>query len=152
MRQALFQDIHHAESARMAWRVSIPEDHAIEDVRHPSYLWNRHREFRPGDRIEYWAIDGRFFIEQIVVAIDAKTRSIMVREIAFHDWGEKPLQRADISQAAARVEWAGPSVKWRVVVGDEVLTDKLATKEKAQEWLDQQVAAAHGGAGSGASE
>jgi hypothetical protein len=133
--QALFHDIHYAESARMHWQVNVQPHHSLEDILDPGYLWARHDAMSPGHRIDLFDAVGRFYVELLVVAIDNETKSIKYRVLSQHDWSGKPLPQSDISEA--RVEWGGPAVKWRVMHDGDVLVDRLATKEEAQEWLDE---------------
>lgn len=138
MKQALFHDIRYAESARMHWQVDVPAHHDLADVIHPSYLWARYNDYEPGHRIDIFDPRGRFYVELLVIKVDPDTKSVLTRTLRKFDWSGQEMERADISTAT--VEWAGPSVRFRVRLDKEILQQNFETKEEAQAWIDERAA------------
>lgn len=122
------------EAARQVHYAVAPMDHDPEAWLDPGYLWHKHANMRPGDKIEITNDLHTAYAELLIVRVDRETQSIITQTITTVDWRNMPPAATDLT--AAVVERKGGD-KWRVVLGTAVLSKGHDTEADAQRWLDR---------------
>jgi len=143
-----------AEFTRTVYSATPEPGTIIDDVLSPSYWTHVATKLRKGDRIEVVPQDGEWFLELYVKAANkvevfvtpmrkavlseavAKANKKAREDLADIKSGKKKAP-ADDELEDYYVKFAG-GAKWRVMrkEGKEILEEGIASKELAQQWLD----------------
>lgn len=113
------------------WDVTIPANHTLTDMLHPEYWAHTSRKFTPGDILYVYTDDESHFGMFYVTSAGRNHATI-------HSLLWEPLQKAPIaSDNEYKYKWKGPSLKHCVIrkSDEQVVVDKLPTKDAALEWI-----------------
>lgn len=121
----------HLEFGRNSWHTIAPADHVLEQVLDPRYLWHKHTEIRPGDKIEIRHALFEYEVTILVREVDKEAQAILgypvIRELT-----KEKLSAPDLS--GAHVEFLGAH-KWCVRLGGFLMTTGFDTQLEAEAWL-----------------
>lgn len=123
-----------AEYAFTLWRLTVPSETAIDDLKRASFYAHIAQNLRHGDLIQVMPDNRSFFVELLVVDVAPQYAKVMViREVKL-----EALQ-ANASQAfpGYTIEYAGDHERWRVIRDSDkkVLKKDQATQTEAFTWL-----------------
>lgn len=90
-------------------------------------------KMRAGDRLEVLAEDGAYFAELLVR--DAGNLYAKVGVLSYTEFGKEAVE----SVPGYEIKWRGPSAKFGVLRGKDVLKDGFVDKGEARVWLDDLV-------------
>jgi hypothetical protein len=119
------------EYTRTMYEVTPAAGVEAEHLEDPSYWAHVAYRLRPGDRIEAIPADRHYFAELFVLASARNWAKVVL--IRFN---ELIPDSEPSKEDGYLVDWSGRS-KWRIVQGDEVLSQNHDTKELALEWLKE---------------
>jgi hypothetical protein len=102
--------LKQAEYQRTVYMASPPAGTTVEDMKRPDFWTNTGHIFHPGDRIEVLPEDMAYFVEFIVRDAGRLYANVHVLRAVEFDDEVKPIEAGEY-----RVQWAGPSHKFRVV-------------------------------------
>lgn len=132
-------DIKLADAGYNRHRVMAPAEHSVEDVLNPGYLWHGADRLRPHDIVEIVGERFGFYLELYVVRLDRDTQAVIYQILRQEMFGEaRPAVAVDLSQA--RIERKGVD-KWRIVIGETVISKGHASEDDAKAWLSKKQAA-----------
>jgi hypothetical protein len=123
-----------ADLVRNMWSI-VPEDGTpYEALFKPVYWSHIAARLRPGDRIEVTAEDFSYAAELMVVAAERQAASVV--ELRKTEIG-RLAQLLPSVEAAYRVEFKGPHLKWCVIrVADQTrVREQCDSRSLAYEWL-----------------
>lgn len=141
-------DLQRAEFSRAHYRIIIKDlDTTIEDILKPDYWVNVGATLAGTGNHEFPIIeiiwgDGSRYVELIVIAARNLFASVRVlRDVDLNEDNKKAARKEKeaMSQGTGyKIEWVSPTVKFSVVreSDGERLTEGLATKKEAEQWLD----------------
>lgn len=131
------QDIQPAGARWNSWGIMAQADHTIEDVTASRYLWAKADQMKAGDYVEIKHPFGYFVVCLDVVRIDHQARGIVANVRHVFDYTQPGAQIIKPSLQGARIEFL--SVRgWAVVQETHVVKDGFESREKAEQWLDEQ--------------
>ena len=122
-----------AEFLRTIWYAKPESGTTVKDMIKPDYWAHVSFSLKQGDRIEAVAEDGSWFAELYVkYANKVEAHVVVMREVKMG----KPAPKA-VEKPEYEIKWVNQKAKFRITrTSDNVmLVEKLASKEKAQEWL-----------------
>ena len=121
--------IELAEYTKSVWQIMPTVETKIEDLLNPDYWAHVARKVNPGDRIEAIPEDRHYFAEFFVLAASTNWIKVkLLRKVVL-------IEDNDNSTVAGyNIQFAGAH-KWRIRMGDEVLSKGHDDKEAATNWL-----------------
>lgn len=121
-----------AEYTRIIWSVEPENTVEVEDMLKPDFWAHISREMRSGHRIEVMPPDKHYFAEFFVMAASINwAKVILLRKVDLIGKDD------DTEVSGFSVEWAGPTDKWRVKNGLEVISKGHQDKEAASQALNE---------------
>lgn len=139
-----------AEFCRTIWHATSEPGTTIEDVLKSGYWTHVAAKLRKGDRIEVETADGEWLAElhvrsanKIEAFVTLMRKVVLSEQVAkMHvkarkDAADGTKKKEDVPTEEYYVKFAG-AAKWRVMrtEGNEIMKEGIASKELAQEWLD----------------
>lgn len=128
-----FKQGEHARGIHFARGPMLPLDDAVAAMKDPAFWANVSTRTHPNDRIEAMPEDGSYFAEFMVRAAGANWAHVeLMRAHAFVSAETVVAKIKDV-----KVEWGGPSHKWRVMRAGQKdpLKTGFDTPELANEWV-----------------
>lgn len=147
-RKILSGELQRAEFARANFRVIINDiETTLDDILKPEYWVNvggvlQGNGMHPFPIVELIWADGSRYVEVIVLA----ARNLYAKVKVLHDVnlsasGDKQAEAKEVGAAMENgnydIKWVSPATKFAVIrkSDGERLTEGLATKQEAQQWL-----------------
>lgn len=129
-----------AEFTRVVWTAAPEQGTTLADMVKPEYWAHVAKYLKPGFRIEVMPEDGAWFAELYVRAVKEQAAVVHVlRAVTFDE-----AQPTSEAHALYYAKFCGPAAKWRVyrTVDNAVMTEKLDTREQAEQWIADNAALA----------
>lgn len=117
-----------------------PAGVGFESLKDSSYWTHVARNLKPGNKIEVLAEDGAYWALLLVRAVGPRDASVAVLQ---HEELGGGLEIQGGLPSGFEVKWRGPNAMWSVVRSqdNEVIKDKMGTKEQANLYLQNHVKA-----------
>lgn len=109
----------------------VPADFKLDDALKPGYWAHVSAYLKAGHVIEIWPDDFAYIARLRVVEVGHLFAKVALE---FH----QKLELTGDDSSSLEVEWSGPSTKYRVRRGRDVLKDGFADKKGAQRWIDEE--------------
>lgn len=134
-RRARPERLQLAQHVRQLHCYVAPAGTTIADVMSQGFWQPIHQKLRAWDRIEILEEGGVFFVELLVVSVDASGAVLAgLRGVELH--GQVGVRdAAPRNVTGATVQYRGPHRKWTVELNGQTLAEQLATESAAQLWL-----------------
>lgn len=120
--------LHTTEQDHLSYTVRLPRATKFEECLDEKFWTNVAMILKPWDHIEILPDDFSYHAELVVIATDrlwAKVGLLSYMDIVI---------ATAVAADDLRVQWAGPSAKYRVLRGTTVLQDGFVTKPEAEQW------------------
>lgn len=109
----------------------VRPDANFDDLLKPGFWAHVADKLKPGHVIEVWPDDWSYVARLRVVEVGR-----LYARVALEHKAE--LLATGDDSAELRIEWGGPSVKYRVLRGKHELKGGFAEKRNAQKWIDEE--------------
>lgn len=113
------------------WRITPEDDTPVEAMSDRHYWAHVANKFRPGDILQVVPEHFEYFAEFMVKEVAP------LYAIVSHIHTRDLQRKSDDAPKGYEVRWRGPSAKYGVVKGKDVIKDGFAEKADAVEWLNE---------------
>ncbi len=120
-----------AQGARNIHRYIMPREDQLADLLETDYWGHVQARFNVNDRIEVNPDDGSFYAELMV---RSTTFGYVVTAVINFVEFDGPVNKLTVPEEYL-IKFDGPYLKWQVKRFDQVMVEKLETKDLAQTWL-----------------
>jgi hypothetical protein len=109
----------------------VPAGFDLKEVLKPGYWAHVSNYLKPGYVIEIWPDDFAYVARLRVIASGHLFANVALES-------EHKLELTGDDRGSLEIEWSGPSSKYRVRRGRDVLESGFADKKAAQRWIDEE--------------
>jgi hypothetical protein len=140
VQQLLSSKLRLAEAVRSTYVATVEANTTRDTLLKPDFWAHVANKLRVNDRIEVFYEDGSAFAELTITSLGRNW--VKVFELRYVSLTPK-LPEALKTQAkypdGYDVQYKGPSKKWTVLRGSEVIKDGCQEKPEAEAWLDEHI-------------
>ena len=124
-----------AENLRNIWCVQADRSVTQEQFLDETYWAHVAKMLRAGDRIEIMTEDNAYFAELMVLATGRLYAQVeLMRYVEF----DRPSPQAS-AEAEFKIDWGGSISKYRILRGNDVLSEGHETEKAALRWRDSHI-------------